>query len=521
MGKGTILVFLRVSTEAQELDAQKKEMQDFVKSMGYSEVIYVEGKGASAIKINDEYISMYEEVKSYIDRKEISAVAVWHVNRLARDEEWFVKFKKLFIENKVQFIIKNPTLCLLNEDGSVNAGSELALSLFSTMSAQDMAEKKAKFKRAKSAMAKIGKFAGGHSRKFGYKVDENNYLIPDEYESEVVKLIFDLYSTGEYSAYSLAKEMNSRGYTRFDKPFDRRFVSNIIQSKQYTGLPSEKWNDRVYPPIISVEMFEKCRGIADGNRIVLRQGKKMVLCSKLVKCPECGKSFTSKSTHFRCNSVEEDMCTNTITLKESVVDLVAWRVAFDEHLKYLIEVSQNNTKTYTERISVIEQKISTLQVIITDSDTKKKRIVDTYLEGYIDKKERDLRLSRLQDDVVIQQKEISALEDEKRAIMTLLENVDKELNEMIDIDTMNAMSNNIKSDTDRYNIIHKHILKIVPSRCQYGEKGRRVKGLNAVLIEIYTIKGDLHKVIYLPKAQRGNNLYTYHDEKGLWLGEWI
>lgn len=521
MGKGTILVFLRVSTEAQELDAQKKEMQDFVKSMGYSEVIYVEGKGASAIKINDEYISMYEEVKSYIDRKEISAVAVWHVNRLARDEEWFVKFKKLFIENKVQFIIKNPTLCLLNEDGSVNAGSELALSLFSTMSAQDMAEKKAKFKRAKSAMAKIGKFAGGHSRKFGYKVDENNYLIPDEYESEVVKLIFDLYSTGEYSAYSLAKEMNSRGYTRFGKPFDRRFVSNIIQSKQYTGLPSEKWNDRVYPPIISIEMFEKCRGIADGNRIVLRQGKKMVLCSKLVKCPECGKSFTSKSTHFRCNSVEEDMCTNTITLKESVVDLVAWRVAFDEHLKYLIEVSQNNTKTYTERISVIEQKISTLQVIITESDTKKKRIVDTYLEGYIDKKERDLRLSRLQDDVVIQQKEISALEDEKRAIMTLLDNVDKELNEMIDIDTMNAMSNNIKSDTDRYNIIHKHILKIVPSRCQYGEKGRRVKGLNAVLIEIYTIKGDLHKVIYLPKAQRGNNLYTYHNEKGLWLGEWI
>lgn len=519
-----VLIMVRTSTESQSIDAQHKEMVDFCKQQGYKEedMIFMEEQGASAAKMDNKYLELINRIKEEIERnKDIKCFACWHLNRAFRTEEAYIDIKSFLVSRGIQMIVKNPYLVLLNDDGTINNGMEMAMALFAVLNKQDNLERKAKFKRAKSAMAKIGKFAGGHSRKFGYKVDENNYLIPDEYESEVVKLIFDLYSTGEYSAYSLAKEMNSRGYTRFGKPFDRRFVSNIIQSKQYTGLPSEKWNDRVYPPIISIEMFEKCRGIADGNRIVLRQGKKMVLCSKLVKCPECGKSFTSKSTHFRCNSVEEDMCTNTITLKESVVDLVAWRVAFDEHLKYLIEVSQNNTKTYTERISVIEQKISTLQVIITESDTKKKRIVDTYLEGYIDKKERDIRLSRLQDDVVIQQKEISALEDEKRAIMTLLDNVDKELNEMIDIDTMNAMSNNIKSDTDRYNIIHKHILKIVPSRCQYGEKGRRVKGLNAVLIEIYTIKGDLHKVIYLPKAQRGNNLYTYHDEKGLWLGEWI
>jgi DNA invertase Pin-like site-specific DNA recombinase len=210
MAKGKILVFLRVSTEAQELDTQRNEMRDFVKSMGYTDVIYVEGKGAAAIKINDEYISMYEEVKSYIDRKEISAVAVWHVNRLARDEEWFVKFKKLFIENKIQFIIKNPTLCLLNEDGSVNAGSELALSLFSTMSSQDMEEKKAKFKRAKAERARKGMYNGGTNKKFGYKV-VNKYFVEDETEGAIVKLIFQLYSTGEYSTYSLANELNSRG----------------------------------------------------------------------------------------------------------------------------------------------------------------------------------------------------------------------------------------------------------------------------------------------------------------------
>lgn len=518
---GKILVFLRVSTEVQELDNQRKEMVDFCKGYGYTDIIFVEGKGASAIKINDEYIEMYEEVKKHIDNKSISAVAVWAVNRLARDEEWFVKFKKMFIENRVQFLVKNPTLALLNPDGSVNAGSELALSLFSTMAKQEMEERKEKFKRTKRAYSVQGKYVGGHSRKYGYKVDDNNFLVEDEIEGAIVKLVFQLYSTGEYSAYSLAKELNSRGYTRFGKPFDRRFVSNIIQSKQYTGLPSEKWNDRVYPPIISVEMFEKCRGIADGNRIVLRQGKKMVLCSKLVKCPECGYTFTSKGKYFRCNSVDEDMCTNTITLKESVVDYVAWRVAFDEHMQFLIEVSENNTQIYQERLNVIEQKINTLKGIIIEADSKKKRVVDSFIEGYLDLKERDLRLKRIQDDTLSHHNDLNALEEEKTAILGLLENVSQEKDEWLYYNTLDTLGSSVKSDEDRYKIIHQHILKIVPSRYQYGERGRKTKGDNGMMIEIYTVKGDIHKFIYLPAAQKGNNLLTYHNDKELWLGERI
>lgn len=518
---GKILIFLRVSTESQELDNQRDEMRDFVKSMGYNEqdCVFIEGVGASAIKINDEYISMYNEVKKHIDNREITAVAVWAVNRLARDEEWFVKFKKLFIENKVNFYVKNPTLVLLNPDGSVNAGAELALSLFSTMAKQEMEERKEKFKRTKRTYAAQGKFVGGHSRKYGYKVDDNNFLVEDEVEGEIVKLTFQLYSTGQYSAYSLAKELNSRGYTRFGKPFDRRFVSLIIQSRQYTGLPDEKWNNRVYPPLISIELFEKCRSIADGNKIVLRQGKKMVLCSKLVKCPECGYTFTSKGKYFRCNSVEEDRCTNNLTLKESVVDYIAWRVAFDEHIKFLIEVSENDAQVYQERLKVIEQKLNTLKVIIGESDTKKKRVVDSFIDGYLGLKERDLRLKKIQDDTLSHQKEMNALEEEKSAILGLLDNVNKEKDEWLYYNTLDTLGNSVHTDEDRYKIIHQHILKILPSRYQYGERGRKTKGDNGMMIEIHTVKGEIHKFIYLPAAQKGNNLLTYHNDKGLWLGE--
>lgn len=521
MGKGKILVFLRVSTEVQELDEQKKEMKDFCISMGYTDILFIEGKGASAIKINDEYIEMYEEVKSHIDNKDISAVAVWAVNRLARDEEWFVKFKKMFIENKVQFLVKNPTLALLNPDGSVNAGSELALSLFSTMAQQEMKERKEKFKRTKKTFAAQGKYVGGHSLKYGYVPDENNYLVENKEESAIIRLVYELYSTGNYSAESLAKELNSRGYSRYGKPFDRRFVTMIIQSKQYTGLPSEKWNDRVYPPIISVELFEKCRKIAEGNKIVLRQGKKLVLCSKLVKCPECGYTFTSKGKYFRCNSVTENRCTNSITLRESVVNEIVWRVAFMEHMEYLIEMSENNTQAYKERLEIIEQKLNTLNGIIAESDKKKKRVIDTYLEGYIDLKERDLRLKKIQDDTLSQHKELKGLEEEKSAILGLLDNVNKEKDEWLYYDTLDTIGNSVKTDEDRYRIIHQHILKILPTRVHYGEKGRRTKGLNGMAIEIHTVKGNIKKFIYLPKAQSADNLLTYDNDKGIWLGEKI
>lgn len=522
MNKGKILVFIRTSTDSQEIIDQKNEMRDYVKSMGYNEgdIVWLESKGASAIKLDNRYLNMIDVLKDYIKGNKIDCVGVWHINRLGRNDEILIELKNLFIKHRIQFICKNPSIMLLNPDGTVNDGAELAFSLFATMVKQDMMEKKAKFKRAKAEMARKGMYTGGrNAMKFGYKVDENKYFVPDEVESEIIKLIFQLYSTGDYSTYSLANELNSRGYTKRGKPFDATFVGNLLKSKSYTGQPDEKWNNRVYPPIISEEIFEKCRSIADKNKIMLRQGKKMVLCSRLVKCNECDHAFVSSSNHFKCNGADKGICTNNITLKESVVDYIAWRIAFDEHMKYLIEVSENNTQTYNERLEVIDQKINTINNIIADSDTKKKRIVDTYLEGFIDKKERDLRLSKLQDDILIHQKDLSALNEEKSAILGLLENVSKEKDEWLYFDTLDAMNSGVKSDEDRYRIIHQHILKMIPLRYQHGPKGPKAKKENAILIEIYTVKGDIHKFIYLPKEQKGNNLLTFHNDKGIFLGE--
>lgn len=516
-----ILVFLRVSTEVQELDNQKAEMRDFCLASGYSDdsIIYVEGKGASAIAINDEYLEMYNEVKKYIDNGEICAVAVWAVNRLARDEEWFVKFKKMFIENKVQFLVKNPTLALLNPDGSVNAGAELALSLFSTMAKQEMQERKEKFSRTKRANAKIGKWVGGRTRKFGYRIDENNFFVIDENDGEIVRLAFQLYSTGEYSAERIAKELNERGHKRNDGlPINVWFVTRVLGSAGYTGEPDEKNNMRVYPALITKELFERCRDIATGNRLTMRTGERIVMGAKLLKCPVCGCTYTSNSRHFMCTANAHKDC-DKLSIRQCVVDHILWKVTFACHFDYLMDLSKNNTDKYLKQIDVIDQKIMSFNGRIAETAEKKQRIIDTYLEGFIDKKTRDSRLSKVDSDAVAYQREINSLEEEKAGILGLLDKIDKDIEDLKWLNALQVIEKSVTTDLDRYNLIHQHILRVTPERMQFGKKDRRVTRDNAVKFTIHTVGGAVKEYIFIPKFYQGYNLYWYDEEKGIWMME--
>lgn len=516
-----VLIMVRTSTESQSIDDQHREMVDFCKQQGYKEedMIFMEEQGASAAKMDSKYLNLIGRIKEEIDgNKDIRCFACWHLNRAFRTEEAYIDLKSFLVKRGVQMLVKNPYLVLLNEDGSINSGMEMAMALFAVLNKQDNEERKAKFHRAKSSMAKNGKYVGGKNKRFGYRVDDNQYFVPDETYGEIVKLIFQLYSTGEYSCYSLSKELNSRGYTRYGKPFDRRFVAHILRSRQYTGEAVEG-QDMIYPQLITKELYETCQSIASDNKIIMRQGEKLVLCSKLIRCPECGTVMSSNSTYFRCNYYIEHLCSNCLTIKESVVNEVAWRCAFDEHLKYLIEMRENDSASYNERLSVIGQKLNTLQDIINESDNKKKRVIDSFIDGYISIAERDLRLKKIADDIVVNHKEVNALNEERDAILRLLENAEKELDEFADIDTMNAMASNIQTDEDRYKILHQHILKIVPGRYQHGEKREGTNRINGVTIDVYTVKGDIHHFRYLPMSKKGFNLFSYNEAKDIWLGE--
>ena len=190
MAKAILLV--RVSTVKQEILTQTKELVEYALADGYkkSDMIIIEGVGASAIKLNSIYLQEMEQLYKTIEENEISSLYAWEISRIGRNEEILMKFKNFLIDRKVQLVIKNPSLRLLNADGSVNTGVELAFSLFATMSKQEMEIKNERFKRAKERNKLEGRYNGGRI-KLGYKLDENKYFIVDEEKAQIVRNIFE------------------------------------------------------------------------------------------------------------------------------------------------------------------------------------------------------------------------------------------------------------------------------------------------------------------------------------------
>lgn len=249
-----VILLVRVSTAQQEVEAQRSELVELALADGFKheDMVIIEGVGASAIKLNELYLQQMDELYQTIESGDIDAVYAWEISRIGRDEVVLMKFKNFLIEHKVQLVVKNPSLRLLNNDGTVNNGIELAFSLFATMSKQEMAVKKERFKRSKARNKAEGKFTGGKI-KFGYKLSSSKYFEIDPEKSAVIVEVFNRYVNGA-SQYELVEDMISRGYLvkNYNRITTSKTVGYWLRDTAYIGQNN-------YPRIIDDETFNKAQ----------------------------------------------------------------------------------------------------------------------------------------------------------------------------------------------------------------------------------------------------------------------
>ena len=494
------LAVLRVSTTSQQIDDQREELYAYIKSMGYDEIEPVEAIGASAVKLDKKYMEMANKIKATIIEGGIDAVCVWEISRLGRNEVILMDFKEFFIKHKVQFICKNPSLRLLNDDGSVNSGTELAFSLFATMAKQEASENKVRFKRAKSAMMKRGQYVGGNIIKFGYKIEDTYYVI-DEEDSKIVREIFDLYSTGQYSIYTLSKELSERGM-----PVTASLVQKTIGCRAYIGDEVGEYGLH-YPPIISKELFEKCEKVRESNKIDMKRGERVVLGAKLVKCYRCGGTCTSNSRHYVCaKHFHHGPCDNGFALRQCVADELLFKEASTFHLQYLIDMNQNKDEEYRKELELTQAKLSATELKMDECQSKKDRIAENYEDGLISKEKRDTRLSKVEDDMRAHQGVIAALQDRIRAISRLLEKKE----EVDDVEVFMAALDTMDAE-DAYDIVHKHIVSLTAEPQSFGKRDPRTHRPNGVLITITSVTGYQAKYMYIPNGKV--NLYGWNGTR--------
>lgn len=407
------IIWCRVSTFAQEFESQKKDLIKMASDDGFAEQnqIIIGSAGASAIKMNDIYMNEVNELINTINSDDnVTTIYVWEISRLARNELAFYKMKDEIMNNHLQLIINTPSLRLLNEDGSVNHGNELAINIMVTLAKQEMEVKKERFKRGKMQKASLGKWTGGNLS-YGYTINETKHIVINDVEAENVRYIFQSYIAGK-SQRQLAHEFYTKGVS-----ITLSLINRILHNERYTGKSfkfkydeldennnlKESNLERSYPQIISVEDFEKCQEISKNNN-VKPKAKNIYYADGILICPECGGRCSVQKTSYHCfnahnkymkygireDSVDKEdklrkQCKNKLNLSVNVLDSLLWEQVRWREFSSLQQTNLEEIANYELEIEEEKKKIEVANKHLIEVNKKKKKTTELYVEDDIDK----------------------------------------------------------------------------------------------------------------------------------------
>ena len=507
-----VIALIRTSTIQQEVDSQREEVLAEILANGYSmdEIEVVGEKGASAIKMDEAYQRNMNRVYELIESEPIEAVYAWAIDRIGRNRTMLNQFRETLVSKGVQLYIKNPQLYLLNPDGSENGGMGLAFSLFAEMAVQEMAQKKARFMRAKKRNAEAGKANGGAKNiPFGYTKDANGYFIIDEEEAAVVRLIFELHNSGKYSLNKLALELNERGYSHRGKKFTNFFLRMYIKSTVvigYSDVCKEEtgWNvRRNYPQIISKEIWEKAQQVLRSNQSDTYKGTKhYYLGAKLLVCDRCKRHFATDGNQYRCKknhhriTLEQqglESCDNNTTILTAVFDGMLWTLTREKHLNFLLKEKDVTEGRNKKQIEINLQKIAQYRAILAKADERRAKVIDDYYSDRITEAERERYLAKFTKDKTEAENAVSNLENENIALQRQLDT----LAELSYTSIMKLTASLYKMDNEKemYELVHQYIKYATINRTTIDGKG-------CSILTFYFYDGTSETLYYFSKNRK-------------------
>lgn len=497
------IALIRTSTSHQEIEAQKQEVLTYAESYGYSreEIKIIGSQGASAIKLDEAYLANMKQAYSTIENYPIECVFAWAVDRIGRDEVVLHEFKKFLIEHKIQLRIKSQNFQLFDELGNLNPSNEIIFSLYATFAKVEMETKKARFKRTKDMKRSLGKFIGG-GIKYGFKKDVEGYVVKDEQTSEIVQLIFNLFSTGNYSTVSITDELEKVGIT-FKSAKSK--IYKILTDIEYVTGTTEGYK---YIPLISKETYDKCQAVLNINkRYKSKETQNNYFAIKILRCSECGYNYINSGKCYRCygyrnkNTVDSN-CNNNSSISVEIMDSLLWHIAEQYHIDYMIKNPDERETDITKSIEYISLKINTLQRKIDAVDDKLMKIAELYVDGIYSKEKKAEEIRKTKEAEKSNREQLNQYLQEKAALEDKQKNTaDTEDERILKIIVQSAdLLLREHSSKDLSYIIHKHIDAAYITKTNVDRK-------NIYKITINLKNGDKECFIYKPYSKE-SKLYT-------------
>lgn len=365
MKKGKCLLFIRTSTDSQETRSQLKETKEYAESKGYKDFVVLEQRGASAYKVTNKYVELVDELKNTIlNDKDITAVAVFALNRLSRNPSKAHEIEEFLVEHKIQLHCKIPEITLLNDDGTENDGAGMVFSIYAKISQLEINELRLKVQRARKRDKALHKYIGGRIP-FGYMIDENRLVVPSE-DADIVRQLFDLYGTGEWSYMHISKEFNER----YGLNWDKHNMRAILMNRNY-------YNDAMFPPIITEAQFDKAAEQRAKSTSRPQSHKNIRFAAKLIECPVCGRHYTANIRDYRCIND----CNNK-RISISNMDGLLWFIA--SHLESQRMLTTDTKEELLQKKAVLDAKITSVGNYTAKGEKRVQRAKKMALEGLIE-----------------------------------------------------------------------------------------------------------------------------------------
>ncbi len=325
-----VTYYARVSTDTDEqlnsLDNQVSYYEDFIKKYplwtfvpGYID----EGLSGISTKKRRHFNEMIADAKAGM----FDLIVTKEISRFARNTLDSLHYTRDLYSCGVGVFFQNDNIITLDED------AELRLTIMASMAQDELRKLSSRVKFGHQQAIKHSVVLG-NSRIFGYQKDDKRLVI-DETQAPMVRDLFRLYATGEYSMKQLETLFYEQGYRNYNgNKIAHTTMSNIISNPKYKGyyvgnkvkivdmftkkqkfLPPEEWvmfkdeTGEIVPAIVTEELWDKANEVLArrSEDVKNRQGicnHANLLTGKLY-CTHCGQPYyrrESKDKHGNVNS---------------------------------------------------------------------------------------------------------------------------------------------------------------------------------------------------------------------------
>ncbi len=271
-------IYLRVSTDSQAqdgygLDVQYAACERYCKAYDMQNVVVFVDDGYTGMNSNRP---AFQRLMKLMKQRRIQIVITHSLDRIGRTQMLILKFLK---EDCAKaecdfFAVKD------NIDSRSKQTYGILISILSIFAELDHDAIVAKLFLGRKQRALEGYWKGGGNPPFGYFYSkEINNLAVDPDKAIIVKKVFEMYNSMEYSPQRIASALGLSSDV---------VVFNILRNRTYLGeitFRGEQYQGR-HQRLIEDEEFERAQSILK-SRSVRRNGS-VYLLSSLVYCGNCG-----------------------------------------------------------------------------------------------------------------------------------------------------------------------------------------------------------------------------------------